>query len=254
VQYLVNGQQSDEKAVLAGLMGLKGLVKKYEYEMEDERKPLYEIVEQTFGILGGLVNQVLSIENEKAYEIMYLISKIFYTANQLYVCPFFAGNPEALDPWIAFFKHLMDRPLPAELDSMVEDMDEIERRDKHICWKTKGIAAQTTYRMFSKYGNPKHAADAYVEFAKVFKSKYAISLLESHLQTVLRRQTNFIGSKALNFGIKFVSQSTKMAETMAKLKPFVEKLLFEVIVVPIMLITHRDITLFKDDPIEYVRK
>jgi hypothetical protein len=42
--------------VLAGLLALKGLVKKYEYEMEDERQPLYEIVEATFGILGGLIN------------------------------------------------------------------------------------------------------------------------------------------------------------------------------------------------------
>ena len=74
------------------------------------------------------------------------------------------------------------------------------------------------------------------------------------MQLVLRRKTNFVGSKALNFGIKYVSQSTKMPATMTKLKPFVEKLLTEVIVMPIMLLTHKDVTLFKEDPIEYVRK
>jgi hypothetical protein len=41
---------------------------------------------------------------------------------------------------------------------------------------------------------------------------------------------------------------------MAKLKPFIEKLLYEVIVSPIMLLTHRDVTIFKDDPVEYIRK
>jgi hypothetical protein len=51
----------------------------------------------------------------------------------------------------------MDRPVPAAVDSLTEDMDEIERRDKNICWKIKGIAGQMTYRMFSKYGNPKFA-------------------------------------------------------------------------------------------------
>lgn len=56
VQFLVEGQKSDEKAVLAGLLALKGLVKKYEYEMDTEREPLYPIVEQTFPILGGLIN------------------------------------------------------------------------------------------------------------------------------------------------------------------------------------------------------
>lgn len=172
----------DEKAVHSGLLGLRGLVKKYEYEMEEEREPLYTIVEQTFGVLGGLVNQVITVEAEQAYEILYTIAKIFYLANQLYICPFLAENAGAnLEPWIGFFKNLMDRQLPSELDSPVEDMDEIERRDKHICWKTKGVAAQTTYRMFSKYGNPKHADEKHEDFSKGFKERFAIPLLESHL-------------------------------------------------------------------------
>ena len=40
---------------------------------------------------------------------------------------------------------------------------------------------------------------------------------------------------------------------MAMLKPFVENLLYET-VIPIMLVTHKDVTLYKDDPIEFVRK
>jgi hypothetical protein len=31
-------------------------VKKYEYEMEDDREPLFQIVSATFGLLGTLVN------------------------------------------------------------------------------------------------------------------------------------------------------------------------------------------------------
>jgi hypothetical protein len=84
--------------------------------MEDERKPLFEIVEQTFGILGGLVNLVLMNESEAAYEIMYIICKIFYTTNQLYVAPFLTQS-ENIDPWITFFKLLLDRPVEAFLDS-----------------------------------------------------------------------------------------------------------------------------------------
>lgn len=40
---------------------------------------------------------------------------------------------------------------------------------------------------------------------------------------------------------------------MAKLYPFVEKLLFEMII-PIMQVTHADVCLFQEDPIEYIRK
>ena len=63
-------------------------MKKYEYEMEEEREPLYYIVEQTFGVLGGIVNQVIAVEAELAYEVLYLIAKIFYLSNQLYITPY----------------------------------------------------------------------------------------------------------------------------------------------------------------------
>ena len=109
---------------MTGLLGLKGLVKKYEYELQDERDPLYGIIAQTFGILGNLVNQTLNVENEVAQQIMYLICKIFYTSNQLYLCPFMAeGNN--VDPWIQLFKTIIDKPLPAELESYTDDLDDI---------------------------------------------------------------------------------------------------------------------------------
>jgi len=148
----------------------------------------------------------------------------------------------------------MDRPVPPALETPTEDLEEIEKRDKHICWKIKSVSCQTTYRMFSKYGNPKYADDKLADFSQGFREKYALPLLESHLTLVLRRKTNFVGNKALNYAIKYVGQATKMAATMNKLKPFVEKLLYEVVVSPIMLLTHKDISLFKEDPIEYVRK
>lgn len=223
--------------------------------MDEERDPLNLIVSQTFSVLGGIVNQVIAVEAEKAYEVLYLIAKIFYLSNQLKISPYLSDNKGAnLDPWILLLKTIMDRPVPETLDSPTEDMDEIEKRDKHISWKLKGIAGQCTYRLFSKYGNPKFSDESLEEFSASFKAKYALPLLESHLQLVLKRKTHFVGSKALNFGIKYVSQSTKMPATMNSLKPFVEKLLTEVIIMPIMLLTHKDVTLFKEDPIEYVRK
>lgn len=63
VQFL---STADEKSVLTGLLGLKGLVKKYEYELQDERDPLYGIIAATFGVLGNLVNQTLNVESEVA--------------------------------------------------------------------------------------------------------------------------------------------------------------------------------------------
>ena len=237
---------------MTGLLGLKGLCKKYEYELEEAREPLYTIIAQSFGILGNLANQVLNIQNQQAYEVLYLICKIFFVANQLYICPFMTEGAN-LDPWMQFFKTLMDRPVLPELESLADDMTTIEARDKHIMWRTKGIAAKASYRLFSKYGNPKFVDEKFADFSKKVLSTFAVPLLESHLQMVLRRKTHFVGSKTLNFAIKFVSQATKLPQTMKLLYPYIETLLFETLI-PIMLITHRDLELFKEDPIEFIRK
>lgn len=45
-----------EKAVYTGLLALLGLVQKYEYELEEDREPLYLILNQSFDILGKLIN------------------------------------------------------------------------------------------------------------------------------------------------------------------------------------------------------
>jgi hypothetical protein len=38
---------------------------------------------------------------------------------------------------------------------------------------------------------------------------------------MLSRKNSFVGSKALSFSIKFLSNSTKMENTMEKLRPFI---------------------------------
>jgi hypothetical protein len=70
---------------------------------------------------------------------------------------------------------------------------------------------------------------------------------------MFKRKTGFVGSKTLNFNIKYVSSATKLQNTMDKLKPFIENILYETIM-PIMLVTHKDVTLFNEDPVEYIRK
>jgi hypothetical protein len=75
----------------------------------------------------------------------------------------------------------MDRPIPAELDSPTEDPEVIEERDKHLIWKVRGIATKTTYRLFSKFGNPNYVDDNFADFSKRIKEVFSVPLLESHL-------------------------------------------------------------------------
>ena len=69
------------------------------------------------------------------------------------MCPYLmeAGN---LDPWVQFFKAILDMETPPALQGTTDDVDEINRREKNIFWKLKGITGKLTYRIFVKYGNP----------------------------------------------------------------------------------------------------
>jgi len=99
---------NNEKGIYTGLLALFALVKKYEFELEDDRIPLQTIQQECFGILGNLINHLIgNLENETALNILYLVCKIFYVSNQLVISQFLTQNG-TIHPWIIFFKQLMD--------------------------------------------------------------------------------------------------------------------------------------------------
>ena len=140
------------------------------------------------------------------------------------------------------FKVILDMPVPENLESPTEDVEEIDRRDKHIIWKLKAQTARLTFRLFSKYSNLKFIPDGDVEkpWMEFFQNTYSETLCESHLQIMFKRKTHFVGSKTLNFVIKLVTSATKIPLTMTKMLPFIENILYET-ATPLMLMSSRDI-------------
>lgn len=132
-------------------------------------------------------------------------------------------------------------------------MSAIEAREKHVLWRIKGLSSQLTYRIFNFYGNPACVEEDASTFSKYIRDNFAVQLLESHLNTIFKKKNFFVSSKSLNVAIRFVCQATKLPTTMKILKPYIENLLFEVLI-PILLVTHKDVVLMKEDPIEFIRK
>ena len=120
-------------------------------------------------------------------------------------------------------------------------MDDIAERDKSIQWKIKSACARITFRLFSKYANPKWTTENSEEeaWSKHFQQNYAETLCESHLQLMFKRKTHFVGSKTLNFVIKLVSSATKIPTTMNKMLPFIDNILYET-AIPLMIVSNRD--------------
>lgn len=46
----------NDKGILTGLQALFCLTKKYEFEIEEEREPLYDIMQHALGIIGTIID------------------------------------------------------------------------------------------------------------------------------------------------------------------------------------------------------
>jgi len=72
----------NDKGTITGLKALVMLVKKYEFEINKKREPLYHIFSQIFEILGNLVNEAITNLNDFNLEVLYLACKVLYYSNQ----------------------------------------------------------------------------------------------------------------------------------------------------------------------------
>ena len=76
--------QNNPQSIYTGLLGLYALTARYEFELDEEREPLFEIIKKSYDRLGQLVNEmIINKENTDALFMMHLVCKVFYTSNQL---------------------------------------------------------------------------------------------------------------------------------------------------------------------------
>lgn len=67
---------------MTGLLALFALAKKYEYEMEEDREPLFALMNSMLPQMGHLVETYMQQQdNEMAMRLLHMICKVFYVAN-----------------------------------------------------------------------------------------------------------------------------------------------------------------------------
>jgi hypothetical protein len=111
-QCLAYLKTQNQLTVYAGLQGLFALAARYEFEMDEDRLPLHHIIQESFSVLGNLVNDMINNkENTDALYMLHLVCKVFYVGNQLQMCPYLMEG-DNLDPWIMFFKTILDMECP----------------------------------------------------------------------------------------------------------------------------------------------
>lgn len=114
-------QSTNALSIYAGLLGLFALAARYEFELDEDRLPLHQIIKESFSVLGLLVNDMInSKENPDALYMLHLICKVFYVSNQLQICPYLMEENN-LDPWVQFFKTILDMDTPPDLVNSTSD-------------------------------------------------------------------------------------------------------------------------------------
>lgn len=159
-----------------------------------------------------------------------------------------------MEPWILFFKTLLDMPPPGKEGVKTEEYDQARNLNRTLFWKTKGRVAKTCFRMFIEYADPNKVEDKPIVrgFSTEFQQKYTIPLLESMMKILFSQPQNFVGAKCLIFTIKYIEASARMDQTLEKIKPYIDQIIYDIIL-PMMYITKQDNELFEEDPQEYVR-
>ena len=89
-------------------------------------------------------------------------------------------------------------------------------------------------------------------FIDEFNNEHLRRLTQSHLNIILLKQSQFVGTKALCISLKFLAQAFNYQVPREMIKPQIDTILHQ-ISLPLFVCTQKDKNSFHEDPIEYIR-
>lgn len=104
-QHLLN--DSDARCWLVGLRALREVVRGLQDELDESRKPLYQLMDRFLPMLERILQISASNECPTQLETMILILKIFHLANYHQLLPVMM-QMDRLTPWIEFMVNILD--------------------------------------------------------------------------------------------------------------------------------------------------
>lgn len=242
--------RADQQRVYGALFALRILTRKYEFKDDDERTPVYQIIDTTFPTLLEIFKYLLSMANPpiEVADLVKLICKIFWSSTYLEI-PRQLHDTQVFTAWMACFHNLLERPVPQEGQPV-----DLEQRKSWGWWKVKKWTVHIMNRLFNRFGDPKNAKPENRAFAQLFQSQFAGKFLESHLTLLgVIRQGGYLPDRVINLVLQYLSTSISKPTTYQLLKPRLDIVLFEIIF-PLMCFNDLDDRLWHEDPHEYVRK
>ncbi|KAM0828157.1 hypothetical protein ACQ4PT_067733 [Festuca glaucescens] len=236
--------------IFGALYVLRILSRKYEFKSEEERIPLYQIVEECFPRLLNIFNTLVQIANPpiEVADLIKLICKIFWSSIYLEI-PKQLFEPNIFNAWILLFLNLLERPVP--LEGQPSDPD---ARKAWGWWKVKKWITHILNRLYSRFADMKVHKPESKAFAQMFQKNYAGRILGCHLQLLNAIRTGgYLPDRVINLILQYLTNSITKNSMYQLMQPQMDIILFEIIF-PLMCFSDNDQMLWDEDPHEYIRK
>uniref|UniRef100_A0A1D1XYP0 Putative importin-7 n=1 Tax=Anthurium amnicola TaxID=1678845 RepID=A0A1D1XYP0_9ARAE len=250
LHWIKRNLQMQDQQVYGALYVLRILSRKYEFKSDEERTPVYLIVEETFPYLLSIFNKLIQIVNPplEVADLIKLICKIFWSSIYLEV-PKQLFDPTIFNAWMVLFLNILERGVPAE-----GQPSDPELRKSWGWWKVKKWTVHILNRLYTRFGDTKLQKPESKAFAQMFQKNYAGKILECHLRLLnIVRTGEYLPDRVINLILQYLSSSISRNSMYQLLLPQLDILLFEIIF-PLMCFNDNDQKLWNEDPHEYVRK
>ncbi|TKW39174.1 hypothetical protein SEVIR_1G160800v4 [Setaria viridis] len=239
-----------QNQIFGALYVLRVLARKYEFKSEEERIPLYHIVEETFPRLLSIFSKLVQIVNPpiEVADLIKLICKIFWSSIYLEI-PKQLFDPNVFNSWMVLFINLLERPVPVEGQPI-----DPEIRKSWGWWKVKKWTIHILNRLYTRFGDLKLQKPESKAFAQMFQKTYAGKILACHMQLLNAIRTgDYLPDRVINLVLQYLTNSVTKNSMYQMMQPQIDILLFEIIF-PLMCFNDNDQKLWDEDPHEYVRK
>ncbi|KAE9604967.1 putative armadillo-like helical protein [Lupinus albus] len=191
-----------DQQVFGALFVLRILSRKYEFKSDEERTPVYRIVEETFPHLLNIFNKLVQIVNPspEVADLIKPICKIFWSSIYLEI-PTLLLDQNIFNTWMMLFLNVLERHVPLEGQPI-----DPELRKSWGWWKGKKWTVQILNRLYTRFGdlnlqNPENRA-----FAQMFQKHYAGKVLECHLNLLnVIRVGGYLPDRVINLVLQYLS-------------------------------------------------
>jgi len=243
--------EQEETKVFAGLIALKEVVHKFEFEFKDRRTPLQEIVDNLFPKIEDILTNLIEIHADDAVRAKNIVIETFFLANNVKLCNRYK-EPAKFDALINLVSNVFTQELPAELTQHTEEVDQIEKLTKSNEWKLKTNCIKFLNKIFTQLSDTSMVEEEDEGFSKRFVSVHAKNFIEISLSMIEGSLSHFMPNEILSFAIRIVSKTEKVPELFAHLRVHHEDILLKYSL-PLLKLTPNEIEEFSDNPVSYIR-